>query len=94
MPIHLRQVLAEMDTYEANGEEKKFSLLYAQKDGSLLHIAEASKGWKSGKEGIKSNFGYNLKSKGARLIFDHDAKHPRTIIIDGILEFNGMKVLE
>ena len=90
----MRQVLAEMDTYEANGEEKKFSLLYAQKNGTLLHIAEASKGWKSGKDGGKSNFSYNLKSKMARIIFDHDAQHPRTILIDGIMEFNGMKVLE
>jgi hypothetical protein len=94
MPIHLRQVLAEMDTYENNGEERKFSLLYCQKDGTLLHIKQASKGWKSGKEGGKSNFNYNLKAKGARLIFDHDAQHPRTIIIDGIMEFNGLKVLE
>lgn len=92
--IHLRQVLAEMDTFETDGQPRIFSLVYCSDKGGLLHIKKASKGWKSGTNGGKSKFAYNLKERGARLIFDHDAQHPRTIFIDGIMKFNGMDVVQ
>lgn len=92
--IHLRQALAEMDTYEIDGEPKIFSLQYVTTKGELLSIKKAAKGWKSGKEGGKSKFAYNLKERGARIIFDFDANHPRTILIDGIIEFNGLTVVQ
>jgi hypothetical protein len=96
--IHIRQVLALMDTYEIGGKPIEFKLTFVTNGGEKRHLERAAKGWKSGKSATngKSNFGYNLKEKGIVLIRDlnYNNNEGRTISvnIDGIRSFNGLTV--
>jgi hypothetical protein len=96
--IHIRQVLALMDTYETGTKPIEFKLSFVTNDGEWRHLKRAAKGWKSGKTtlGGKSNFGYNLKSKNIVLIRDLDYNNGKgrtiSVNIDGIRTFNGLTV--
>ena len=94
--IHIRQVTAFMDTYEADGKPVEFSISFIKANGEWRDVQRAAKGWKSQKQSSKTPFSYNLKSKGIIIIrdLDHKAGEGRTIsvIIDGIRKFNGLTV--
>jgi hypothetical protein len=95
--IHLRQVLALMDTYELDRKPQIFSLQFIKDNGEIRELKRAAKGHKSGvAKNEKSNFGYNLKEKGIVIIRDLDFRggEGRTISvrIEGIRKFNGLTV--
>jgi hypothetical protein len=95
--IHIRQVLAIMDTYEVGGKPVEFKLLFIKDNGELRYLTSAAKGYKSTRTSKgQSSFGYNLKDKGIVLIRDLDYNNGegRTISvkIDGIRKFNDTTV--
>jgi hypothetical protein len=98
--IHIRQVLALMDTYEVQGKPVGFSLKFVKEDGEVRLINKCAKGWKNpNATGSLSNFKYNVKSKDIVLIRDinfigKNKEKGRTISvkIDGIIQFNGLTV--
>lgn len=99
--IHIRQVLALMDTYEVDTKPIEFSLSFITKSGEWRHLKRAAKGFKSSRTAKgQSNFGYNLKEKGIVLIHDLDYIDPKTkekgrvisVVIEGIRFFNSIEV--
>ncbi len=98
--IHIRQVLALMDTYEVGGKPVEFSLRFIKESGEVRFIKRCAKGWKNSSTKGLSNFKYNVKSKDIVLIRDIDffngvgKEKGRSISvkIDGIIEYNGLNV--
>lgn len=94
--IHIRQVLALMDTYESSGKPVEFSLSFVKDNGEWRDLKRAAKGYKSQKPGNASSFGYHLKSKGIVLIrdleFNKGEGRSISVKIDGIRKFNGLTV--
>ena len=95
--IHIRQVLALMDTYETNSKPVEFSISFTKDNGEFKELQNAAKGYKSQKKGNSTSFGYHLKSKGIVIIRDLDFNNGLgrsiSIRIDGIIKFNGLTVL-
>jgi hypothetical protein len=90
--ISINIALARMEqTTTQEGEPVLFSIEFIKADGSLRKM-KAQKHVKF-PENAKGKFRYNLKSKGALLLFDTDIKEYRAVSIDSIIKYNDFNVI-
>lgn len=99
--ISIAEVLATIDQPVLDGEASYFSLTYARANGTVGHIAKASKSVKNihkGKAALidagapTKLWNHNLKKSGNLLLFNHDKQQYREIKLVLIIKFNGKEV--
>lgn len=67
-----------------------FSIKYRRKDGTIGYKARVSKSFKV-QPGTKK-FKQNVNVNHILLIYDHDAGQTREVLIDLLVEYNGMLI--
>lgn len=85
--IKRRVVFAEIHQDTRGAGPHIFSIKYRKKDGSIGYKARASKSLKSFSG--EKKFRQNVSLNHILLIYDHDTKQHREILIDLLVEYNG-----
>lgn len=93
--IHLRSVLAEIDTPDNRGQAREFSLKYATADGEERFRQKVRKAGSLGGAATHATgkFRYNIKQKGLLLIVDVATGENRSLKIGRLIEYNGVRIL-
>jgi hypothetical protein len=92
--IHLRSVLAEIDTPDKQGNAREFSIKYAKEDGDEGFKAKVRKAGSLGSGATHSTgrFRYNVKERGVLVVFDVAKEETRTLKIARLIEYNGVRI--
>lgn len=90
-------MLAEIDITVIDDKPVTFSMEYITSEGDYRNYPSLAKNFKpptneQAKKTDKKN-NYRIKEKGDLRVWDFIAGHNRTLKIDGIIFFNGMKVV-
>lgn len=91
-------MLAEIDIITSEDDKAVvFSMEYITSEGEYRSYPRLAKNFKpatntQAKKTDKTN-NYRVKEKGDLRVWDFDEGHPRTLKIDGIIFYNGMKVV-
>ncbi len=88
--IKRRAVFAEIHQDTRGAGVHIFSIKYRKKDGSCGYKARVSKSWKQ-LAGAKK-FRQNININHVLLLHDHEANRPFEILIDLMVEYNGMLI--
>lgn len=86
--IKRRAVFADIHQDTRGDQVHTFSLTYRKKDGELGHKAQVSKSLQRlpGQSGFRQNVSLNH----VLLLHDHEAGRPFEVLIDLLIEYNGM----
>ncbi len=90
-------MLSEIDVTVVDDTPVTFYLEYITTEGEYRQYPKLAKNFKpatnvQAKKTDKTN-NYRVKEKGDLRIWDFVENHPRTLKIDGIIFYNGMKVV-
>lgn len=97
MEVSKNLMLAKMEITEQDGKPVVHDIVFVKEDGSqrkmraMNHINHRQGNHEKAKG---SPFKFNLKEKGALLLYDVDLEKPRTVQVDTIISFNGMQVMQ
>ena|SRR4028118_2021061 len=93
--IHLRSVLAEIDTPDRHGNGREFSIQYAKEDGELGFKQRVRKAGSLGGAATYTSggrFRYNVKQKGVLVVVDCLTQQTRALKIARLMEYNGVRI--
>ena len=85
-----------MEITEQDGKPVEHSITFCKADGSLRKMRamnHVKHRHGNHERSESSGFKFNLKEKGALLLYDVDLEKPRTVLVDSILYFNDMEVI-